>query len=237
MISVALPFGKRTPESRRHPYREALNAVSLQSVENVTTMAGLDGLLLAGGSDIDPASYHAARHPKTVNVDPDRDGLESALLREALELDLPVFAICRGLQLLNTVLGGTLMQHVEGHRYAGQQEVHPIRIESHSKLRSILEVEELVVNSRHHQCVDRVASGLVVVARAPDNVVEALELPGKRFVVAVQWRRGGRYYSIQEMASIHEFTSRLFVPPNGLRAPALNANCKTRRPQAVSSFH
>ena len=187
MISVALPFGRRTPESRRHPYREALNAVGLQSVENVTTVAGLDGLLLAGGSDIDPASYHAARHPKTVNVDQDRDGLESTLLREALELDLPVFAICRGLQLLNTVLGGTLVQHVEGHRYAGQREVHPIRIESHSKLRSFLELDELVVNSRHHQCVDRVASGLVVVARAPDDVVEALELPGKRFVVAVQW--------------------------------------------------
>jgi putative glutamine amidotransferase len=78
------------------------------------------------------------------------------------------------------------VQHIEGHRYPEQQEVHPITIASHSRLRSILEVDEFVVNSRHHQCVDQVASGLVVVARAPDNVVEALELPGKRFVLAVQ---------------------------------------------------
>jgi putative glutamine amidotransferase len=128
-------------------------------------------------------------------VDPDRDSLEIILLREALERDLPVLAICRGLQLLNVALGGTLAQHVEGHRYPEQPDVHPITIASHSRLRSILKVDEFVVNSRHHQCVYRVASGLMVVARAPDNVVEALELPGKRFVLAVQWhpedRTGG----------------------------------------------
>jgi putative glutamine amidotransferase len=96
-------------------------------------------------------------------------------------------AICRGLQLLNAVLGGTLAQHIERHHDAGQQEVHKITIESHSKLRSILEVDQLVVNSRHHQCVDRLARGLAVVASPPDNVVEAMELPGKRFVLKVQW--------------------------------------------------
>ena len=194
MIRVALPFG-RTPEVKRHLYRRALAAAGIQTVENVTTVAGLDGLLLAGGTDIDPAMYGAPRHRETGEPDPDRDRLETTLLREALERDLPVLAICRGLQLLNVALGGTLVQHIEGHRHPNQPDVHPITIASHSRLRSILGVDEFVVNSRHHQCLDRVATGLVFVARAPDNVVEALEFPGKRFVLAVQWhpedRAGG----------------------------------------------
>ena len=195
MIRVALPFGSGTPENKRRPYRKALAAAGIKPVEKVTTLAGLDGLLLAGGSDIDPAVYGAPRHPETGKLDHDRDSLEAALLREALDRDLPVFAICRGLQLLNAFLGGTLVQHIELHRYTEQQAAHRITIESHSRLKSILGVDEYVVNSRHHQCVDHVASGLAVIARAPDNVVEALELPGKRFVLAVQWhpedRAGG----------------------------------------------
>jgi putative glutamine amidotransferase len=187
MTRVALPFGSRTPETRRHPYRKALAAANIQPVENVATLAGLDGLVLAGGSDVDPALYGAPPHPETGEPDRDRDSLETALLREALDRDLPLFAICRGLQLLNVALGGTLAQHVEGHRCPGQPAAHPIAIASRSRLKSILEADEYVVNSRHHQCVDQVASGLVVAARAPDNVIEALELPGKRFVLAVQW--------------------------------------------------
>jgi putative glutamine amidotransferase len=195
MIRVALPFGSRTPESKRSPYRKALDAASMQPVENIASVAGLDGLLLAGGSDVDPALYGAPRHPETGEPDHDRDSLETALLREALDRDLPVLAICRGLQLLNAVLGGTLVQHIDGHRCPEQQAVHPMAIASHSRLKSILEVDGYIVNSRHHQCVDQVASGLVLAARAPDNVIEALELPGKRFVLAVQWhpedRTGG----------------------------------------------
>jgi putative glutamine amidotransferase len=187
MIRVALPFGSGTPESKRSPYRKALEAANIQPAENVTTVAGLDGLLLTGGTDVDPALYGAPRHPETDRPDRDRDSLETALLREALDRDLPVLAICRGLQLLNVALGGTLIQHIEGHRCPNQPAAHPITIASHSRLESILEVDEYIVNSRHHQCVDQVAGGLVVVARALDKVIEALELPGKRFVLAVQW--------------------------------------------------
>ena len=100
-IGVALPFGSHTPERKRSPYRKSLDAANIQPVENVTTMAGLDGLLLAGGSDIDPQLYGAPRQPETEPPDHDRDRLEIALLREALDRDLPVLAICRGLQLLN----------------------------------------------------------------------------------------------------------------------------------------
>jgi putative glutamine amidotransferase len=186
MIRVALPFGK-TPESKRVRYREALRLADIEAVEGAATLAGLDGLLLAGGCDVDPARYGAQRHDKTEEPDQGRDSLEIALLREALERDLPVLAICRGLQLLNVAQGGTLVQHIEGHRYPHQKEVHAIAIAAESKLKSILGVDELAVNSRHHQCVDQVGTGLVVVARAADNVVEAVELPGKRFVLAVQW--------------------------------------------------
>jgi gamma-glutamyl-gamma-aminobutyrate hydrolase PuuD len=187
MLRVALPFGTGTPESKRSPYRNALNAANIEPVEDLTTLAGLDGLVLAGGSDVDPALYGAPRHPNTGQPDHARDSLEAALLCEALDRDLPVLAICRGLQLLNAALGGTLVQHIEGHRCPERQAVHPITIASHSRLESILGVAEYIVNSRHHQCVEQAASGLVVVARAPDQVVEALELPGKRFVLAVQW--------------------------------------------------
>jgi putative glutamine amidotransferase len=187
MIRVALPFGSGTPESKRDPYRQALAGVNIQPVENAATLAGLDGLLLAGGSDVDPARYGAPRQPETEEPDHDRDSLETALVREALDRDLPILAICRGLQLLNTALGGTLVQHIEGHRCPGQRDVHPIAIAPGSRLQSILNLDRYAVNSRHHQCAGQVASGLAAAATAPDRVVEALELPGKRFVLAVQW--------------------------------------------------
>jgi putative glutamine amidotransferase len=212
MTRVALPFGNRTPETRRHPYRKALAAANIQPVEKVATLAGLDGLVLAGGSDLDPALYGAPPHPETDEPDGDRDSLETALLREALDRDFPVFAICRGLQLLNVALGGTLAQHIEGHRCPGQPAVHPIAIAPHSRLKSILEVDEYVVNSRHHQCVYQVASGLVVAARAPDNVIEALELPGKRFVLAVQWHPEDR--TDQPDAKLFEAFRDAMKPPS-----------------------
>src|SRR3954449_230506 len=122
-MRVGLPFGN-TPEYKRRPYREALAAVGVEAVEDATTMEGLDGLVLAGGTDIDAALYGAARHPETGEPDCDRDRIEVALLREALERDLPVLAICRGMQMLNVALGGTLAQHIEGHRCPGEAVAH-----------------------------------------------------------------------------------------------------------------
>jgi len=187
MLRVALSFGMDTPEGKRVPYRNALAAVELRPVENPATLAGLDGLLLAGGLDVDPELYGAQTGPQTGQLDPERDARETALLHEALERDVPVLAICRGLQLVNAALGGTLVQHIEDHRCLDRQDAHPIRAAEGSRLRSILGAGEHVVNSRHHQAVDRVAPALAVAARSPDNVVEALELPGERFVLAVEW--------------------------------------------------
>jgi len=121
-----------------------------------------------------------------------RDALESALLREAMERDLPVLAICRGLQLFNAALGGTLEQHIEGHNFRKLRDAHPIAIVPGTRLERILGLDQYVVNSRHHQCAAAVAAGLVVAARAPDGVVEALEAPEKSFVLAVQWHPEAR---------------------------------------------
>jgi gamma-glutamyl-gamma-aminobutyrate hydrolase PuuD len=187
MPRVALSFGIDTPDRKRDPYRKALQAVDLEPVENPRALAGLDGLLLAGGSDVDPELYGAEIQPETAKPDRERDSRETVLLHEALERDVPVLAICRGLQLMNAALGGTLVQHIDGHRRPDRPEIHAVKIAAGSRLRAILGVDEHVVNSRHHQCVDRVASALAVTAKSPDNVVEALELPGKRFVLAVQW--------------------------------------------------
>jgi putative glutamine amidotransferase len=138
MLGVALSFGIDTPDNKRGPYRKALEAVNLQPVENARALARLDGLLLAGGFDVDPELYGARTQPETGRVDRERDEREAALLHEALERDIPVLAICRGLQLMNAALGGTLIQHIEGHRCLDSQEVHAVRIAAGSRLRSIL---------------------------------------------------------------------------------------------------
>jgi putative glutamine amidotransferase len=171
-----------------------LIAVGIEPVEYVATgeLDGVDGLCLAGGADVDPALYGAVRLPVCEPPDMDRDRLESALLRDALDRDLPVLAICRGLQLLNAVLGGTLEQHIEGHNHRKLRDAHEIRIAPGSRLERILGTPAYVVNSRHHQCAGKVAPGLLLAATAPDGVVEALEVPGKRFALAVQWHPEAR---------------------------------------------
>lgn len=192
MIRVALPFGIGTPEIKRDSYRIALRAAGIEPVENVTTLDGLNGVMLAGGNDVDPALYGAARQPETEHPDPDRDAIESMLIREAVERDLPLLAICRGLQLVNVALGGTLLQHVEGHDYRKQRDVHDVAILQGSRLESILGGGAYVVNSRHHQAAANIAPGLIVTAAAPDGIVEAIEIPEKRFALAVQWHPEAR---------------------------------------------
>jgi len=183
-MRVALPFG-RTLEAKRIAYRQALHAAGIEVAEDAAGLADLDGLMLAGGTDIDPPHYGAAPHPETANPDRERDRLEISLIHEALERDLPVLAICRGQQMLNVALGGTLHQHIDGHR-SEERDAHPVIIAPGSRLGEILTSDGLTVNSRHHQCIDRLADALVVTAFAGE-IVEAVEMPSKRFVVAVQW--------------------------------------------------
>src|SRR5260221_28089 len=151
----------------------------------------LDGLLLAGGSDIDPASYGAERRPETQLSHPDRDRFEIALARAAVERDVPVLGVCRGMQLLNVALGGTLNQHIgnlEMHRPTpGAFHDHEAVLEPGSLAASAAGAERLQVKSHHHQGVERLGEGLVVSGRAGDDLIEAIELPQPSFALGVLW--------------------------------------------------
>jgi putative glutamine amidotransferase len=159
-------------------------------------LALIDGLLLAGGADIDPTSYNAPRHPRTVESCPERDLFEIALARAAIDAELPLLGICRGMQLLNVALGGTLHQHIPDlpgsavHlRHAGSfsEADHPLRTEPGSLAERILGPTPKAL-SHHHQAVDAIGAGLIVSARAEaDGLIEAIELPGPGFVLGVQW--------------------------------------------------
>jgi putative glutamine amidotransferase len=148
----------------------------------------LDAICVSGGPDLDPDAYGAReRHPELGPTEPSLDAFELALLTGALERGLPVLAICRGAQALNVACGGTLHQHVPGHRQTELATLpsHDVELAPRTRLHRIMGARELPVNSFHHQAVDRVGSGLRVVARASDGTVEAIE--GQGFVVGVQW--------------------------------------------------
>ncbi len=151
------------------------------------SITGCDGLVLTGGTDIDPARYGEAPDGTSSEPDPARDELEAILLAQASDTDLPVLAICRGLQMLNVVRRGTLKQDIPGHKVKDASDVHTISIKPGTKLAAIVGDGELSVNSRHHQAVGRLGEGLIVSARALDGTIEGLEDPDKRFLVAVQW--------------------------------------------------
>ena len=158
----------------------------------------LDGLVLTGGGDIDPARFGQARHPKTDDVAPARDELELALTRRALDEDVPLFAICRGIQVLNVALGGTLVQDLPSERPSSiahtqreprHESTHAVKVMGEgTRLGRVLGSLEVSVNSMHHQAIDRLGFGLREVAWSPDGVIEGVELPGDdHFVLGVQW--------------------------------------------------
>jgi putative glutamine amidotransferase len=160
------------------------------------TLDVLDGILFSGGSDIDPAEYGHDAHPETSNVRPDRDRGELALLRAALERDLPVLAVCRGSQVLNVARGGDLVQHLpeigdEKHEHlhkfiGGVFADHEVTIGAETRLGGLLGARA-PVKSHHHQGFGRVGEGLVETAWAEDGTLEAVEDPSKRFAVGVLW--------------------------------------------------
>jgi len=157
-------------------------------------LRAVDGLVLSGGADVDPALYGAVRDPRTDEPRPRRDAWERALVLAALERDQPVLAICRGVQLLNVALGGTLHQHLPAvtpvpHGGApGEYLPIEVTVDAGSRLAAILPPEERIeVRCHHHQALDRIADGLVVVARSRDGVTEAVESTAHAFAVGVQW--------------------------------------------------
>jgi putative glutamine amidotransferase len=198
----------------RHPERAYVNSTYLHAVQqaggvpvplppqlsaaSLNRLArGLDGLLLTGGGDVDPALFGEAPHPALSDVAPARDTVETTAVRIALDRKLPILAICRGLQVLNVALGGSLYQDVStnpgtelrhSQEAAREQPTHKVVVEPGSRLAETLGADEIEVNSMHHQAVKALGAGLRAVAWAPDQIVEGLELSDRsRFVLGVQW--------------------------------------------------
>lgn len=156
----------------------------------------LDGFLFTGGQDVSPDVYHAAASDKCGECCRERDKMEAALLRMAYDLDKPILGICRGIQLINAVLGGTLYQDLPSEHPSGVEHhqlppydipCHSVEIISGSALHALLQTDKLMVNSYHHQAVRELALELVPMAFSPDGLVEAAAAPGKKFLWAVQW--------------------------------------------------
>jgi gamma-glutamyl-gamma-aminobutyrate hydrolase PuuD len=161
--------------------------------ESAAAVDRLDAVVLAGGPDIAPDRYGAAAHERTGQPRPERDSAELAVLRRALERGIPVLGVCRGAQILNVGLGGTLVQHVpdavghSGHNPSpGVFGTIQVTLEAGSRVAAALG-PETTVRCHHHQALDRLADGLLATGRAADGLVEAVELAGSRFVVGVQW--------------------------------------------------
>lgn len=196
----------------------------------------LDGVLLAGGADIDPRFYGQDAHEMTQGTVPERDSFEIAIARGAIEGDIPLLGICRGMQLLNVALGGTLLQHLPelyGHdvhlaaigTFEGAD--HEVELAPGSLAARAAGETLHATKSHHHQGVDRVGEGLLVTGKAPiDGLPEALELPGKRFVLGVQWHPEADPSSPVVAALVEAAMDRRRARPalDGKLAPALARN-------------
>lgn len=175
------------------------------------------GILLSGGGDVDPTLFGEAQHETTDEINRERDQVEMSLARWALQDDKPLFAICRGIQVMNVALGGTLIQDVPSQwntvvhhngNYAGLQRhevAHTVCIEPGSRISAIIGSGDVGVNSFHHQALKRVADGLIVTSRATDGIIESVEVPNKRHYVGVQWHPEEMAFGRRDM--MHLFQS------------------------------
>ncbi len=189
------------------------------SMASDQALAGIDGLMLTGGDDVAPARYGEAAHPLVVEAEPGRDEFEIALIAEARARALPIFAICRGVQVLNVACGGTLVQDIPSQLTGALPHslpcppnqaytlAHDVWVDKYSLLSKLMRErlvdESVAVNSRHHQAVKEVAKGFRISATAPDGVIEAIEDPAARFCLGVQWHpenffRTGEFRSLFE---------------------------------------
>lgn len=198
MHRVVLTHWEKWAGERIEAYRRRLREAGLEPVglnDASQGLAGCTGLVLSGGIDIDPALYGEERQPEVTATLPPRDALELALLQEALSKDLPVLAICRGHQLLNVCLGGSLLQHVTSGEHESQADAarssaaHDVALEPGGRLHTLYGQRTIAVNSRHHQAVtdERLAPGLSSIARSQDGLIEAVTSERHTWVVGVQW--------------------------------------------------
>ncbi len=197
-----------SPSGKPHDYEESIRRAfgdprtldrAVDRPEDV--VRACDGILLCGGGDVDPALYGEAPHATYAPAEPGRDAYELELVRLAIQADVPLLAICRGVQVLNVAMGGTIVQDIPSEvNGAGPHSVkdtsshiaHEVWIASDTLIFRLMQEkledgETLQVNSRHHQAVKKIADGFVVSATAPDGVIETIERPASRFCLGVQW--------------------------------------------------
>jgi putative glutamine amidotransferase len=178
----------------------AQEAVLMPEVIDVAAAGDLldhfDGLLMLGGGDLDPATYHAGPETHIYGVSEVRDAFELALVRAAIDRGMPTLAICRGAQVLNVLLGGTLDQHITGREglighgtpgVEGGATMHGLEIDPDSRLGAAMGTTAAECSSHHHQAVDELGTGLRVTVRAPDGIVEGIELESDAWIVGAQW--------------------------------------------------
>ncbi|MBC7083406.1 MAG: gamma-glutamyl-gamma-aminobutyrate hydrolase family protein [Firmicutes bacterium] len=207
-VTCSSSSSNEASESKRytlpHDYVYALTRAGGEAVilpagdgESAIRLASaLDGILLSGGADLDPRHFGEDPHPRLGHIDPERDEFELALVRAAIQAGTPILAICRGIQVLNVAMGGTLYQDIPSqvngaikHRQDAPRyhASHKVVVERHSKLAGMVGAGDVLVNSFHHQAVREVAPGFFVSARSTDGVVEGIESAHDLFVVGVQW--------------------------------------------------
>lgn len=184
-----------------------------ENIERALDMMDLvDGLLLSGGNDVSPQLYHT-RVNNCGTLNPERDVMEMQLLEKALRLNMPVLGVCRGVQLMNVCLGGTLHQDLPSDGFPVHSifsnirniPTHPVHVKEDTLLAGIIGSGETWVNSFHHQAVDLLGSGLEAAAVSEDGVIEAVAMPDKKFVLAVQWHPEMMFDSEKQQKIFHAF--------------------------------
>ena len=241
---LRIPGGVATPAHESEPRRRDL-ALSLAYPGAVSHAGGapvvippfvpeteleailerIDGLLVSGGPDIHPSFYGQQPHEQLGPTDIPLDRFEIGLVRRALERDLPVLGICRGAEVLNVARGGSLVQHVEGHRQTeeGRVATHDVEVDAGSALSEAMGgVTTCAVNTFHHQALDALGGGVHVVARAADGIVEGIELAGPEFALGVQWHAEGLIDHDAQHALFRSFV-----------AAATRYRSRTSRPRAA----
>ncbi len=198
LIGIAADRMRRVPKYQRS-VEQAGGDVEVLLPDKFTSdvLDHLDGLLLTGGGDIDAVEFQEENHPRVYQVDKKRDEMELNLTREALQRGIPVFGICRGVQVMNVALGGNLIQHIpdeirslivhDDSKSVRHNLVHEVSILKDTRLHRIIRKDRIGVNSFHHQSVKDLGEGLIATAWSDDGVVEGLELPDARYFLGVQW--------------------------------------------------
>lgn len=194
-------------------------SISQHRVSICDYLTAIDGLLLPGGGDINPALFFEERDPAVESVSRSRDALEIWLCQEALEANIPVFGICRGIQVMSVATRGSLYQDIPSqftdhltHKITKSTDDswHNIKVQANSRLNEIIGKCETKVNSRHHQSVKDVRDGFVITARSADGVIEAIEDPLKRFVIGVQYHPE-RMFKEPDSLELQEHSAKLFT--------------------------